>query len=871
MPNSLTGDFEAVLQISGGVVNRLLAGMHQNAFKRTDLPSFPHVISLRTGDDYVRDRDGVRGHVHAQLGAPRIELLHGSTTRFRLEVGVRARYRADPGATPMAEFIHGTVTADYDMEDVPAGCLGWHGIASKFVWIRVAPDSIEFRGNAFNQSTQLVVLYPDDPDEIKALITRRISLLLMTRFEAAPHRVSRRFRPGSIRSLAMNGQSAIATALGVDGGEPAGNIASVNGIFLDGAGFAVALARDVILRTAEPALAAISGAHPTIQVHIDTTSPLPDIDTVYRVYTNTPSLEWQPSGAFAILKVKFSGGANTDSILPNLTFEVEQDMVLNFDGGAGRLTLTAGATAVFPHVGGPFGGIAEGKVKQPIADIVKGIAQSAAAQAQPSLDAVIHRKSELDQQLRTFDDQAGTSFDSAEFNGAGMVLRGTVFLTHLRRPQPRFELASGEDAFTALQSWIPGGNIEQFRWSWTWYQDGTPGNMKNKDMFLLRRPEIRRSIWGRVIVEFTETIPLPGLDGMGRICLEIRGVQTESGNGELAPVTYRTACTNFGLKLVIFSLDYLLIRVWPKLDFSQPGPLTELAVIDTRTLGGGSPAANTLVISVGEKWAPGTGEFLAEALAGSIRRDAGLSVVVLFADRWLTQAGPVVAAEIQDWGLRWGTPVLVNEDVNGSWTEALGLPQSTGGLMTEAWRLVSPTGGVTWMSHGRPTASDLAAAFDECLYPSSFSPLAPVHTNVRLGLGLSASALHPGFTGLYEQPQCPPVPLGRTGAGITIVGFAIAGSASSVGKLLQLNSLKGKSGEDPPFVVAVLSGASAEEARQLREELDLGFDLLPDESRTITRNFGIGLWPTSVTLDSSGIVTGIDEGLHPQSEAGTEE
>ena len=50
MFNFLTGDFDAVLQVSGGVVTRLLAGMHQNAFTRPDLPSFPHMMSLRIGD-----------------------------------------------------------------------------------------------------------------------------------------------------------------------------------------------------------------------------------------------------------------------------------------------------------------------------------------------------------------------------------------------------------------------------------------------------------------------------------------------------------------------------------------------------------------------------------------------------------------------------------------------------------------------------------------------------------------------------------------------------------------------------------------------------------------------------------------------------
>jgi hypothetical protein len=83
-----------VVQVSGSTVNRLLAALHPNAFVDSSKPSFPHVVSIRIGDPTpIR---GHRGWVQAQVGAPRVELIHGSTDRFHLEVGVRARYR---GAT----------------------------------------------------------------------------------------------------------------------------------------------------------------------------------------------------------------------------------------------------------------------------------------------------------------------------------------------------------------------------------------------------------------------------------------------------------------------------------------------------------------------------------------------------------------------------------------------------------------------------------------------------------------------------------------------------------------------------------------------------------------------------------------------------
>ena len=62
MANPLTGDFDAVLQVSGSTVDRLLASIHQNGGTKTTLPGFTHGTRLRVGDPtpidipYVADR-----------------------------------------------------------------------------------------------------------------------------------------------------------------------------------------------------------------------------------------------------------------------------------------------------------------------------------------------------------------------------------------------------------------------------------------------------------------------------------------------------------------------------------------------------------------------------------------------------------------------------------------------------------------------------------------------------------------------------------------------------------------------------------------------------------------------------------------------
>src|SRR6185369_302769 len=146
MANPLTGDFEAVLQISGGTINRLVATMHQNAFANPTLPSFPHSIRMRMGDDHAFE--GVRGLVHGQIGVPRVRLTHGATDRFLLEVGIRAWFRPDPGTAAMPAFIHGNVFAEYRVQDIDPHCLGWSKGAADFLWIRVVRDTVRFVGTA---------------------------------------------------------------------------------------------------------------------------------------------------------------------------------------------------------------------------------------------------------------------------------------------------------------------------------------------------------------------------------------------------------------------------------------------------------------------------------------------------------------------------------------------------------------------------------------------------------------------------------------------------------------------------------------------------------------------------------------------------
>jgi len=860
MANPLTGDFEAVLQVSEGTLNRLLAGMHQNGFANPANPSFPHSATLRIGDGYAYDN--VRGTVRVQVGVPRLKLFHGATDRFQLEVGIRAHYKSDIGSKSLPEFIHGMVRAEYRIHDIDPSCPGWSKKAADFIWVRVIRDTVQFTGTAVDDAQPWLVSAVAAGQDIESRLGRLIARQLATTFAASPHPVSRQFRRGAMRSLSVPiGGAAVALPIGLSG-EPMGAIASIGNVLLGGSDFAIAIQRDSLLALAEPALSAIRNYTATVKVHIDTGqyNPVPDIDTVYRVSVSPPVVEWHPFGHYAVIRVRASGGARTNSILADATFDVAEDIVVNFDGGAERLSLSAGSPYVKVNASGLGHGTVAGAVKNAVVSSVKAIANAACAQAQPHLDAMIARKQELISQLRTIDDQCDAHVDLAEFVIDGMVLRGTISVAARKPALLKFDETVEEDGYSAFLSWIPGGRVEQLVWSWTWFDSGQPGQATQGDRYLLRRPPAKQSHWG-AMVGLGGTTPLPGLDGSGRICLTIKGVRVDRYTGEMVPFVSRKECRSFGYPLYLALDDG--IRLFLKTPPHEPAlahdvPLPELGLMNVNRRASirmpGAP--NTLLVYADRAWDREAASSLAEGMERSRRRDAALQVLVLFREGVLTQA---LAAKVEGLASSIGANVIANEDVHGGWSRAFDLPAGNGDM---AWRLISPAGGVTWMHNGRLQAQTLTQALDHGLIPCSAVHWTPMSSSLKAGLLIGANSFRHDLVELMEaEPKCPPLALNKLGIK-TVVAFAHAGSSSSVAQVQALARTMADARDEQQLVV-VLDGADIRTARAFQEALGRDHTVLPDASGSIARRFGVRVWPTTLDVNRHGVVSSVRMGLEP--------
>ena len=868
MANPLTGDFEAVLQVSSGTINRLLASIHQNHGIKNDLPQFRHSVPLRVGD--ATPIDGMRGTLWAQASVPRIELIHGSTDRFRLEFAVRARYIADPDTTPLPELIHGTVRAEYQMVPIDPQCFGWRTLAADYLWFRVIGRTVSFTGTAVNDSVVGGLVEIVDQAAIDARITKLVRRLLETEFTPTPHKVtSARFRRGMLLSLNLGVQrSLVAVPVSLGGGQPQGNIQSITQDALEGSDFAIAIAGEAIAARVQSYLDQLKASFATQlsfkhRTYIDL-GDLGDLDVLtvditWSIKLASASAQWAggaipflTSSAGAIV-ISLKCEARTQKKLFNVDADAIVVLELVFDAANERFNVVLKGTPVV-NITGPLAGEAAPYLKPQLSALLATQIEGALKQLGNQLSLKKARE-DMVQQLTTLDPSPTAQFDEVVYSPAGLIVRGRVYLSPRRPPVALFDMTPDKRGFSAFESWIPGGRIDSLEWSWSWWDKSSPpGTAIRTDRFLLRRPRPKKTKFG-ALTGLTD--PLPGLDGSGRVCLTIKGVRVHPITGELVPVDATTRCAKFGLDIQLRPTrpDRLFLREWQPGPRDPIGPVAESVVVEVGSHGPRDAGVNTLVIFVGEEWTEEDRAALRDGLVASQRRDAGLLVLALYRDGVLGRRGAELMRDLAAYGSELEAPLFVNEDVYGTWSKTLGVDLQGGSL---EWRLVTPTGGISWAHRGRLTARDLATTLDGHLF-RSVDPV-PVAMENGIAAGARVSAWKGGLLAdlVDYLTACPAPPVGVRGIESVVV-FAQKNALLSEG----MSPVVGghQSDDDTPrFRAIVVDGLEMREADAIRPRLPDDVVVIPDAHGLIAQRFGIRMWPTTVTVNPQGIVSDVFTG-----------
>jgi hypothetical protein len=864
----LTGDFDAVLQVNGGTLSRLLATMHQNSVEQDSMPQVPHVASFRIGGSVAEG--GPRGSVAAQIGVPRPTLIDGSRDRFRTEVGFRARYRADPDSVPLADVIRGTVRAEYRLQEVDDSCHGWKGIAADYRWLRVIRSSVGFEGTVYNDNADLIAIEPIAVQQVKELVAEQLAELLSTRFAPAPQPLGRMFR--RLRCLSAGSgptQAAIAFPVGLDGGEPAGSASSIVDRFLESRDFGVAVSADYAIGSVQDQLGPLAGMQRDFHIHGDA-GIAGGLEIDYHIRLDSARAEWlgadgRPDRGLVRIRLDGSGWAsrlyksgvfNLSGVTAGdlrMSFGVEQRLGLGFDPYGERVVISPlGPPAVSVNYGGPFASQVKSGAEAAISSHVQGALAGALGQAQQQLAALSApaRKAALLEQLRRLDRAAAARFDEAVFGDEGIVLRGTVSLSRRRPPRVQFRATAANDGFDAIESWIPGGRVDSFEWSWRFYSNpiqgpaGPPGAAVEKNDFMLRRPHGAPTKFG--LFKFAKK-PLPGLDGNGSLCMTIRGVRVDPVSGALVPVESERECEQFGYEF------HLPIEVAPWLPVCDPwlepekeGPFPEIGI---QQVGGGDPDRpdfNLLVLAL-PLWDEELISILVHGLEDCRKVGAGLMVALLFPEGFLADPGSGIGSKLEGLAKTLPAPLLAAENVAASWSQALALSKES----VPAWRLLAPGGTFTWLADGLPEREGLARILDRRLHLSAPPTLAAAGPRFGIGELLPIELL---------VPPCPPVPLSQPGGGGWSLIFVKAGHEPSLVELQAFAAEVETRSETAP-VGAVVADADAEAVDRLKAELGLDLPLFPDPDGDITRRAGVRFSPSRLQLDEEGRLTGVRMGI----------
>jgi hypothetical protein len=411
---------------------------------------------------------------------------------------------------------------------------------------------------------------------------------------------------------------------------------------------------------------------------------------------------------------------------------------------------------------------------------------------------------------------ATLAYTSFEISTSGVILHGSLSVPKWPAANLQFGAdpsePAGKHGYQALNSWIPGGTIQQYLWTVGTAKPVTDDN--------------------RFVIENTPAI-------LFRICLSFKG-QRISASG---PVVYDSVKADSSCQYpftVAANLPPGATTV-PLASLVQPAasPSSGLEVI-----GNISPwtppqleatAANVLVHFPDNSSVGQLGD-LPQALAQSGRTDTDAAIVVVLTKDQLALASLVDG--------------LMYADDAAGWEQLLSVQSRP------ATVLLNPDGNIGWRQDGTLDPGALAAALGANLV-----------TGARLYPRLPWSPLQagdrpPNF--LFQFPPGQQLELRKLAGRPVVLVFFKSASPTSVETIQALHHLYDLPGVTHSVIVAIDDGDAGQFARGLAAGEEGGIIVVPDPERQISLAYRIAVWPTIIFLDTNGLVRGFRFGLISQ-------
>lgn len=902
MANYLTGDYKAVVQISLRQLNGLLATLHQNGASEDPPLKLPHSTNLRVGDnpksplvtrshfrDWVRrvqvaggpgdlqelrahlaanvppgaaqamddefSKIGklklgrvapekkprgkeppveVRGRVKLQISSPTISATNGSTSEVTLHADVRAHLDPDPDTNDVAapgHPVHGEVRAAFDLAVTSSG--GGKKLS-------VHPSS---------QDSRIQFIAAPGTHLTAGEVTRissEVRKVVRESFTPLPVDLPADFPFSEFKALGSGGHQAFALPLQVSGTPvPAGHVQSISHHFADSSGFAFAVSKGCVADLLDPLFDSIKGAIQNFrrQITIGVTVfgvPLTQTITFTLQLKSGPTLAWE-SGMIKLsahLKLVVRPG-------PDVSFTFTQKFKLALDQATQRVTLDPhGDPTVNTNL--PFNFLHDAFENE-----IKGARdQALASGATPVNDAVNQvfdgARKKLVNGLKSFDESASATFTAIEINSHGVVVRGEIGSAPRQAPVVQVGETNQGHAFTALASWIPGGRIDRFTWTWVDHSGHASKIL----------PGARKS----GLDEHRFIFPKPaGVTGLGSICLRIEGTQTKP-DGQEVTVTGESTChlqNAFGPIMEFPSWwEPVVVPAWlPDLD---AGAILKDHIAGHITLQGDTPQNNKLTHNSLVYFANWRSEKplepLARAMAAMKRQKVSLVLVVVAPAGAFNRSRSEVEAKLREIAERFPGRLMLTEDSEGGWTRAFAAARAP------SVHLINARREFVWHHDGDIDPEEMAAALDKHILP------APAPRSRPLRLAVSGCCCHRAPDITFEDHRGERFALHRMRGREVLLNFWQAWSAPCLKELLRLQDLQEKAGARAPFIAAFHGGKDDKALQAMRKRHGLKFSLVQDSDQAIARLYGVKCWPTTISINPDGSLGRVQFGVehdHP--------
>jgi len=883
MANKITGSYDAVAQISRRQLNGLLASLHQNgASDQPPLrlghngvlrvgdpkPTAPELVRLRfrnwirnfqsaggpsnlddlrarlavnappgaakmIGEEFSKLEKGrpgrppakqPRGRVKLQLSSPTIILADGATSEATLVTDVRAHYDPDSGAGEIAAAdhpLHGEVRAAFELS------------------VLATPSGRKLSVRPSSKDSKIQFIAASGTGLTGAEVSRisgEMRDIVREKFTPQPVDLPPDFPFSEFKVIGSGANQVVALPIQVSNAPlPSGRIQNLDENFADSSGFAFAASKEYIENLLAPLFDAVSNAVRDFKKEITigvTVFGIPLTQTIKFTLQlkSGPSLDWE-SGSIklsASLKLVVRPGAD-------LSFKFTQKFKLALDVSTQQVTLQAdGDPSVNTDL--PFNFLHEA-----FEDAIKTARDHALSGGAAPVNGAVNQvfagaRQKLIGGLKVFDGSASANFTAVKITKDGLIVRGEIGSGPRQAPVVQFNEVDEGQAFSALGTWIPGGKIDRYIWSWAGHSGKGPAKLFSVSQ-----------------KSFTDThrfiFPKPaGMDPLGSISLRVEGTQT-GADGLTVPIAAESPPQlrdAFGT--IVESPAWwepIMTPIWR--EESEPGAKLKDLIAGHVTLQSDRPrgrelAHNTLVFF--PDWrADEPLEPVARAMAAMRRRKVSLVLIVVLPADALDSRRSDLEARLRVVSSEFAGRLMVTVDQESGWSRAFAVAGRPSAHLVNARRQFA------WNSSGDIEPAAMAAALDKHLLP------APAPRTHALRPKVSGCGCHGAPDIIFEDERGERFALHRMRGRDVILNFFQSWSAPCIRELQRLQALqeKGPKGGGP-YVVAFHGGNDEKALADLRKRHGLTFSLVQDRDQAIARQYGISCWPTTIAINPDGSI-----------------